>query len=104
MRQRFRCKSEKFAHRFLVVVALAPYVGTYSLTTGIELEITMRDAGLFVKSNVGGDALRLWPESATKFFVTEADAQITFKRDASGSVPGLTLHQSGRDRSGKRVR
>ena len=88
----------------LPATALAPYVGTYALTTGIELEITVRDAGLFVKSNVGGDALRLWPESATKFFVTEADAQITFTRDTSGSVTGLTLRQYGRDRPGKRIR
>jgi hypothetical protein len=88
----------------LPTTALAAYVGTFSLTTGIELEITMRDGGLFVKSNVGGDALRLWPESPTKFFVTEADAQITFNRDTSGSVTGLTLHQYGRDRLGTRVR
>ncbi|HUQ82441.1 MAG TPA: DUF3471 domain-containing protein [Gemmatimonadaceae bacterium] len=84
--------------------ALAPFVGVYALPGGIEIEVTTRDAGLFVRSNVGGEPLRLWPETATKFFVNEVDAQITFTRDASGSATGLTLHQYGRDRLGKRIR
>ena len=84
--------------------SLAPFVGVYQLNSGLELEITMRDGALFVRSSVGGEPVRLWPESALGFFVREIDAQITFDRDAGGSVTGLVLHQFFRDRPGRRIR
>lgn len=84
--------------------ALAPYVGVYELASGVEFDVTMRDGALYVRSSVGGGALRLWPESATDFFVNEADAQITFNRNGSGTVTGFVLHQYGRDRTGTKRR
>ena len=66
--------------------------------------MTARDGALYVRSSMGGDAVRLWPESATSFFVKEADAQIDFTRDASGAVTGIVLHQYGRDRPAKKIR
>jgi hypothetical protein len=57
-----------------------------------------------VHSSAGGAAVRLWPETATDFFVKEVDAQITFTRDASGAVSGFVLHQYGRDRPARKVR
>ncbi|HET7457093.1 MAG TPA: DUF3471 domain-containing protein [Gemmatimonadaceae bacterium] len=84
--------------------ALPPLVGAYQLAPGLELEVTLRDGALYVRSTGGGAALRLWPESANEFFVVEADAQVTFTRDASGAVTGLVLHQYGRDRPAKKVR
>ena len=84
--------------------ALTPYVGTYELASGVEFEVTMRDGALYVRSSVGGDAIRLWPESPTGFFVKEADAQITFNRNTSGAVTGFVLHQYGRDRAGTKRR
>ena len=83
---------------------LSPYVGMYQIATSLELEVTMRDGALFVRSTAGGGAVRLWPESSTDFFVNEADAQITFTRSASGSVTGLILHQYGRNRPARKVR
>jgi hypothetical protein len=83
---------------------LARYVGVYQLASGLEFEVTIRDGALYVRSSVGGDPARLWPESPTDFFVREVDAQITFSRDASGLVSGLVLHQYGRDRPAKRIR
>jgi hypothetical protein len=88
----------------LPVTALSPYVGVYELATGLTLDITMRDAALFAKSSNGGDAVRLWPESKTDFFIKEADAQVSFARDATGTVTGLVLHQFGRDRPAKKTR
>ena len=84
--------------------AVAPYVGMYELASGLTFEVTMRDTALYVRSSSGGDAVRLWPETRTDFFVKEADAQITFTRDAGGAVTGLVLHQFGRDRPAKKVR
>ena len=84
--------------------ALSPYVGVYELGPGLQLEVTMRDGALYAKSSTGGDALRLWPESARDFFVKEVDAQVSFTRDSSGTVTGLVLHQFGRDRPAKKMR
>src|SRR4051812_8062671 len=84
--------------------ALPPYVGRYVVSTGMQLDVTLRDGALFVRSSSGGGALHLWPESRNDFFVNEADAQITFTRDASGAVTGLVLHQYDRDRPAMRLK
>jgi len=84
--------------------ALSPHVGVYELAPGMELEVTMRDGALYIRSSTGGGAVPLRPESRSEFFVTEADAQLTFNRDASGAVTGLVLHQYGRDRPAKKIR
>jgi uncharacterized damage-inducible protein DinB len=86
--------------------ALSPYVGVYQLAPGFELHVTMQNGALYARSTTGGGAVRLWPESATDFFVREADAQVTFTRDSGGgggAVTGLVLHQFGRDRPAKKI-
>ena len=83
---------------------LPPYVGVYELAPGMELEVTTRDGTLYARSSTGGEPVRLLPESRSDFFVKEADAQVTFTRDATGAVTGLVLHQYGRDRPAKRIR
>jgi hypothetical protein len=82
----------------LPVATLSSYVGLYAIPGGIELEISLRNNALFVRSNMGGAPVALHAESPTNFFINEVDAQITFTRD------GLVLHQYGRDRSGRRVK
>ena len=77
---------------------LTAYGGVYEISAGLRLEMATRDGGLYATSSMGGPPVRLWPESKTEFFVKEADAQITFVRDANGKVTGLVLHQYGRDR------
>jgi hypothetical protein len=84
--------------------AMSPYVGVYELGPGVQLDVTMRDGALYAKSNSGGEAVRLWPESVRDFFVKEIDAQVSFTRDASGAVTGLVLHQYGRDRPARKLR
>ena len=88
----------------LPVTALGPYVGDYELATGLILSVSLQSGALYVKSSGGGDAVRLWAESNTDFFVKEADAQLSFTRNASGAVTGLVLHQFGRDRPAKKIR
>jgi hypothetical protein len=82
--------------------ALAKYVGMYELTRGTAFDVSMRDGALWIRATSGGDAVRLWPESATDFFVNEVDAQVSFTRDPSGTVTGLVLHQFGRNRVAKK--
>jgi hypothetical protein len=88
----------------LPAAALARYAGAYELAPGLELEVTMRDGALFVRSTAGGAPVRLWPEGAADFFVKETDAQLTFTRGASGAVTGAVLHQYGRDRPASKIR
>jgi uncharacterized damage-inducible protein DinB len=88
----------------LPVSALSMVVGRYALGPGQELEVTLRDGALFIRSSAGGSAVRLWPETRSDFFVKEVDAQVTFTRDAGGTVAGLVLHQYGRDRPARVVR
>lgn len=82
---------------------LAQYAGAYEITPGWELVVAMRDNALTIRSTMGGAAVPLLPESPTDFFVNEADAQVTFSRDASGAVTGLVLHQYGRHRQARKV-
>lgn len=88
----------------LPVTTLSQYAGTYEITTGWELVIATGDRGLTVRSSMGGPAVPLQPESETLFFVSEADAEVTFARDSVGRVTGLVLYQFGRRREAKRVR
>jgi Domain of unknown function (DUF3471) len=83
--------------------ALGPYVGAYQMVRGLDIHVTLRDGALFIRSTAGGAPVRLWPESRADFFVKEADAQVTFTRDASGAVTGLVLHQYGRDRPATKI-
>lgn len=82
----------------------AQYAGTYELATGTEIEVTLRDHALYARSSLGGDAVRLWPESATHFFVKEADLQVKFNRNGTGAVTGLIVHQFGRDRPARKIK
>ena len=88
----------------LPAAALMPYVGVYELAPGFELEVSVRDGALYARSNAGGGAVRLSPESTARFFADEADAQVDFVRDASGAVTGLILHQFGRERPARKIR
>jgi hypothetical protein len=90
------------------VSALSAYVGKYNLLpdfAGIDvmLDVHLRDGGLYLTPS-GQREVRLWPESATAFFLKEIDVQISFTRNASGVVTGLVLHQGGADRVGPKVK
>lgn len=84
--------------------ALPPFVGVYELAPGLEFDITLRNGALFIRSNTGGAPSQLWPESNNDFFAKGVDAQVTFVRDARGTVSGLVLHQYGRNRPARKLR
>lgn len=83
--------------------ALASFVGVYELTPGLQFDVRAADGALDVKSTVGTER-RVFPSSANDFFARDVDAQITFVRDANGTVTGLVLHQMGRDRTAQKIR
>ena len=84
--------------------ALPAYAGVYEFAPGWELRVTAQNGALYGASSLGGTPARLWPESPTDFFLKEADAQITFTRNASGAVTGAIVHQFGRNRVAKKIR
>lgn len=88
----------------LPTTTLAAYVGSYEITPGWELVVALRGDTLTVRSTLGGGAAPITPETPTDFYVNEADAQLTFTRDAGGTVTGLVLVQYGRTRVAKKVR
>jgi hypothetical protein len=50
------------------------------------------------------NAVAIFPESETVFFLKVVDAQLEFpKDDGSGKASGLTLHQNGREITAKRL-
>ena len=54
-------------------------------------------------SPVGQPQVELIPESETKFFVREVDAQVTFVKDEKGQVTHLILNWDA-DREGKKIK
>ncbi|HEV8448098.1 MAG TPA: serine hydrolase [Gemmatimonadaceae bacterium] len=82
---------------------LQRYVGTYQLGPQLVLEVTLADSVLQVRPT-GQNVADLFAESETDFFFKVVDAQITFTRDAQGTVTGLVLHQNGADLAAKRIR
>jgi hypothetical protein len=82
---------------------LARYVGSYQLAPNLTLEVTLTNGALFVHPT-DQPTFRLWPESETDFFLKELDAQLTFQRDASGTVTGLVLHQGGQNMTAPKQR
>lgn len=87
----------------LPATALTAFVGVYELTPGLDLDVKAGDGVLDVTSTVG-PLRRFYPSGANDFFAKDIDAQLTFVRDAPGTVTGLVLHFQGRNRPGRRVR
>jgi serine-type D-Ala-D-Ala carboxypeptidase/endopeptidase len=85
----------------LDAATLADYVGSYPLVPGFTLAVTREGAQLFVQAT-GQPRFELQAEKRDAFFLTAVDAQVTFTRDAGGTVTGLALHQNGSSRAAPR--
>ena len=82
---------------------LKPYVGEYEMGPERILTVTLEKGYLFGQPT--GQAKRqMYPESATKFFLKDIDAQVAFKKDAKGVVTGMTMTQRGQDRELKKIK
>jgi serine-type D-Ala-D-Ala carboxypeptidase/endopeptidase len=81
---------------------LATYAGTYELAPQFHIVVSFDD-GVLRATPTGQGTVRLWPESATSFFIREVDAQIVFAVAGDGTVEGLVLHQNGRQVPGRRL-
>ena len=80
----------------------ADYVGRYQLAKDVILTVTSEDDRLFVQLT-GQQRFAVFPESTTRFFLREVEAQISFGRDDRGAVDHLVLHQNGLDQRAIRL-
>jgi len=82
---------------------LGRYAGLYRMGPGVNMLITVNNGQLLGKL-ANQDALALFPESATMFFLKQVDAQVEFsKLDAQGKPTELIRHQGSQHTTGTRV-
>lgn len=72
---------------------LQQYVGTYPLD-GATFTVTLRGDGLYVQLT-GQPAVPVYASAKDEFYLKVVEARITFGRNASGAINGLTLYQNG---------
>lgn len=75
-------------------VDLRDYPGVYSVTPEFILTVSAQDDQLFVQAT-GQVKLAVFASAHDEFFYRAENAQISFQRDPSGKVTGLTVHQHG---------
>lgn len=91
-----------------VAIAVDPaiydaYVGEYELAPGFMLTVTREGSQLMTQAT-GQAKVEVFPSSPTDFFLKIVDAQISFKKDASGAVTHLVLFQGGREVPAKKIK
>ena len=74
---------------------LTTFVGEYQMDADRTLTITLENGSLFGQPT-GQGKRQLYPESPTKFFLKDIDAQVTFQKDPKGNVIGMVMDQAGR--------
>ena len=72
----------------------AAYVGEYEISPGLVMSITSSNDRIFAQAT-NQHKIEIFPESETKFFYREVDAQIEFIKDAEGNITKLIIYQSG---------
>lgn len=82
---------------------LESYVGRYALQPGMVVDVTLDDGRLFAEAT-GQPRFELVPTSQTRFYIPDAEAQITFVRSNDGSAESLRLRLGGRDTTAPRIK
>jgi hypothetical protein len=79
------------------------YAGEYELVPGFVITVTL-EGDMLMTQATGQSKIEVFPSSPTEFFLKVVDAQITFVKEASGTVTQLILHQGGRDMPAKKIK
>jgi CubicO group peptidase (beta-lactamase class C family) len=80
---------------------LSTYTGVYELTPTFSITITLEN-GQLMSQATHQRKIPLFPESRSKFFTKDVDAQLEFLATEAGRVSRLVLHQNGQDMRGER--
>ena len=81
---------------------LQTYTGRYQLRPDFVLTVTRKGAALFVQAT-GQPAFHMYAEEAGKFFLTEVDAEVEFKKDGTGKIGKAVLYQNGQTHEANRI-
>jgi tetratricopeptide (TPR) repeat protein len=81
---------------------LETYVGTYALSPAFNIEVTRIGKQLFTQAT-NQVKVEIYAKSPTEFYLKVVEASITFNSDGQ-KIESLTLHQSGRDIPGKKIK
>ncbi len=81
----------------------AAYAGDYRISPDLLLRVTREDGKLFAQATKQ-PKVQLHPDSKTRFFVAEAEVQMTFVPDDKGYVDEVVLNVAGLDVKAKRVK
>ena len=81
---------------------LARYVGKYQLAPGLELSVTSESGKLMVQLT-GQPAVRIYPDSDTKWHLRVVPAKLTFNVDDDGQCTSVELFQNGMRQTAKRL-
>ncbi|WP_257659281.1 serine hydrolase [Parapedobacter lycopersici] len=73
---------------------LQGYTGNYALGPDMILTVLMEHKQLYIRLT-GQDKVALFPESESKFFMKDIDAQLDFVKDEKGKVTKVVLYQDG---------
>lgn len=79
------------------------YLGKYELQLGPIITISQEKGQLFSQLT-GQRKVKIYPESETKYFFKDTEAQIIFIKDDRGEVAQLILHQRGMDIPGNKIK
>ena len=78
------------------------YKGIYNYKQGTNITITSKNGKLYGEAT--GDAnYELLPLSDTEFLIKELNANLTFKKDASGKVNAIHVKFAGDERDAPRI-
>lgn len=81
---------------------LSNFAGTYAVTPGLTITITVVD-GQLISQMTGQGQLPLVPESDTVFSRKGTNAKVEFPKSEKERASQLILHQNGRDTTAKRL-
>lgn len=81
------------------------YIGTYQFeSSGGTIAIERSGNNLIMKSSTTPpDGLKLYPESQNRFFIKEAELEVTFDSDLATKAASLVLRFGGKDYTAKRM-
>jgi len=82
---------------------LRKYVGTYELSPGFNIEVSL-DKGELAIQATGQPKASIYAESETKFYLKVVNAQIEFVKNDSGAIEKLILYQNGAVVPGKKIK
>jgi hypothetical protein len=78
------------------------FTGTYELFPNAIIWVT-RNGSHYLTRMTGEVVIEVFPESQTKFFSNEIQAQYSFDSDAGGKITAIVLHKNGMELRGPRI-